>query len=49
MKRPFILLCSFFLLTSSIAQTICQPFALKDVKLLPSRFQRNMQRDSAWI
>ena len=26
-----------------------QPFALKDVKLLPSRFQRNMQRDSAWI
>jgi hypothetical protein len=26
-----------------------QPFALTDVKLLPSRFQRNMQRDSAWI
>lgn len=31
------------------AQTVCQPFALKDVRLLPSRFQRNMQRDSAWI
>ena len=30
------------------AQTV-QPFALKDVRLLPSRFQRNMQRDSAWI
>ena len=26
-----------------------QPFALSDVRLLPSRFQRNMQRDSAWI
>lgn len=31
------------------AQTVVQPFALSDVKLLPSRFQRNMQRDSAWI
>ena len=30
-------------------QTVCRPFALNDVKLLPSRFQRNMQRDSAWI
>ncbi|WP_081773287.1 hypothetical protein [Prevotella sp. P6B4] len=27
----------------------CRPFALKDVRLLSSRFQRNMQRDSAWI
>ena len=34
---------------SMTAQTAVQPFALKDVKLLPSRFQRNMQRDSAWI
>ena len=31
------------------AQTVVQPFALTDVKLLPSRFQQNMQRDSAWI
>ena len=31
------------------AQTAVEPFALKDVSLLPSRFQRNMQRDSAWI
>ena len=34
---------------SVIAQTVVQPFALTDVRLLPSRFQRNMQRDSAWI
>ena len=34
---------------SITAQTVCQPFELKDVRLLPSRFQRNMQRDSAWI
>ena len=32
-----------------MAQTVCHPFALTDVQLLPSRFQRNMQRDSAWI
>lgn len=31
------------------AQTVVEPFALTDVRLLPSRFQRNMQRDSAWI
>ncbi|MBO6144246.1 MAG: glycoside hydrolase family 127 protein [Prevotella sp.] len=44
-------LCSFVLLIFAswmTAQTV-QPFALKDVRLLPSRFQRNMQRDSAWI
>lgn len=33
----------------SFAQQSVQPFTLTDVKLLPSRFQRNMQRDSAWI
>ena len=32
-----------------MAQTVVQPFALSDVRLLPSRFQQNMQRDSAWI
>ena len=26
-----------------------QPFKLNEVKLLPSRFQENMKRDSAWI
>ena len=31
------------------AQTAAQPFNLSDVKLLPSRFQENMRRDSAWI
>lgn len=49
MKRFFLLTFSFFLLTSLNAQMVCEPFALKDVRLLPSRFQRNMQRDSAWI
>ncbi|MBQ4388211.1 MAG: glycoside hydrolase family 127 protein [Prevotella sp.] len=45
------LLCIFVSLCSLTicAQTVVQPFALTDVKLLPSRFQRNMQRDSAWI
>ena len=33
----------------ALAQPVVQPFALTDVRLLPSRFQRNMQRDSAWI
>ena len=31
------------------AQTVCQPFPLNAVRLLPSRFQQNMQRDSAWM
>ena len=46
-----IVLCAFLSLCSLSlsAQTVVEPFALKDVKLLPSRFQRNMQRDSAWI
>ena len=38
-------ICAF----SSEAQVVCEPFALKDVKLLSSRFERNMQRDSVWI
>ena len=42
----FVSLCS---ITFAIGQVQVQPFALTDVKLLPSRFQRNMQRDSAWI
>ena len=44
-------LCSIVFLCfvpALMSQTV-QPFALADVKLLPSRFQRNMQRDSAWI
>ncbi len=36
-------------LSFSFAQQSVQTFALTDVKLLPSRFLRNMQRDSAWI
>ena len=49
MKRilcVFVFLCS---ITFAMGQVQVQPFALTDVKLLPSRFQRNMQRDSAWI
>ena len=51
MKRITSLLLMVVGLQCSIcqAQTVVQPFALADVKLLPSRFQRNMQRDSAWI
>ena len=44
-------LCSivFLCFVSALMSQTVQPFALADVKLLPSRFQRNMQRDSAWI
>ena len=48
MRKLLCSILSFCALTLS-AQTVVQPFALKEVKLLPSRFQRNMQRDSAWI
>lgn len=48
MKKMLLTVFAFASL-SMTAQTLCQPFAFKDVKLLPSRFQRNMQRDSAWI
>lgn len=27
----------------------CQPFQMNQVHLLPSRFQENMKRDSAWM
>ena len=48
MKRIICVLVSLCTLTLQ-AQTVVQPFALTDVKLLPSRFQENMQRDSLWI
>ena len=48
MKKLLCVIISLCSVTLS-AQTVVEPFALKDVKLLPSRFQRNMQRDSAWI
>ena len=47
-KRILFVLVSLCTITLQ-AQTTVQPFALTDVKLLPSRFQENMQRDSAWI
>ncbi len=49
--RPALLL-SFLSLPAALplqAQSPVQPFPLGDVRLLPSRFQRNMQRDSAWV
>ena len=52
MKRllpSFLSFIFYFSFSPVVAQPLCQPFALTDVKLLPSRFQRNMQRDSAWI
>ena len=48
MKRTT-LYFTFLILHFSFAMAQVQPFALSDVRLLPSRFQRNMQRDSAWI
>ena len=41
-----LIICFF---SFSFARQSVQPFALTDVQLLPSRFQRNMRRDSAWI
>ncbi len=46
------ILLSLFLAAASGASaqtTVCQPFGLDQVRLLPSRFQENMKRDSAWI
>jgi len=48
MKKYLVAFLSWLSL-SMAGQTAVQPFALSDVRLLPSRFQRNMQRDSAWI
>lgn len=49
MKKILVLTLSLFMSVQLLAQSTAFPFALNDVKLLPSRFQRNMQRDSAWI
>jgi len=49
MKRTFSLFVSLCIFIIASAQVGIQPFAPGDVRLLPSRFQRNMQRDSAWI
>ncbi len=47
MKKRFLFLLMF--LPTMLHAQVVSPFELKDVKLLPSRFQRNMQRDSIWI
>ena len=47
--KQVLLFLSFLIYHSSFSVAQVHPFALSDVRLLPSRFQRNMQRDSAWI
>ena len=49
MRKLLCVLALTFLCTALHAQPVCRPFQLTDVRLLPSRFQRNMQRDSLWI
>ena len=49
MKKALCIFVSLCSITFAVGQVQVQPFSLTDVKLLPSRFQRNMQRDSAWI
>ena len=49
MKKILVLTLSLLMSVQLLAQSTAFPFAMNDVKLLPSRFQRNMQRDSAWI
>ena len=49
MRRHLLLIICLLFATSVVAQTTVSAFPLSDVKLLSSRFQRNMQRDSAWI
>ena len=47
--KKFISTLLLLVALSASAQPQCKPFPLTDVKLLPSRFQANMQRDSQWI
>lgn len=49
MKRLQVLFLILTIVLPAGAQPVAEQFCLKDVRLLPSRFQRNMQRDSAWI
>ncbi|MBP5277621.1 MAG: glycoside hydrolase family 127 protein [Prevotella sp.] len=49
MRKSFLLIYLSLYCLILPAQTVCQPFSLTDVRLLPSRFQRNMHRDSVWI
>jgi len=49
MKKLLSVFVSLYSILFAMGQVQVKPFALTDVRLLPSRFQRNMQRDSAWI
>ena len=48
MKR-LLLLALWPLATAAATAQSVEPFPLHSVRLLPSRFQQNMQRDSAWL
>ena len=47
MKRLSLISLSLMVALTAAAQT--RPFALREVRLLQSRFTENMQRDSAWM
>ena len=49
MRKYLIALTMLCAASAAPAQQAVQQFKLTDVKLLPSRFQENMRRDSAWI
>ncbi len=51
MKHRLVIACLFLLtiVSPAVAQPVVQPFAPSDVRLLPSRFLDNRQRDSLWI
>ena len=51
MKRRLVITSLFLLAatSSAVAQPVAQPFSPNEVKLLPSRFLDNRQRDSLWI
>ena len=57
MKKKSIAFVAGLLMVSSLHvlaigngnNTKCQPFSMNQVHLLPSRFQENMKRDSAWM
>ena len=49
-KKGFLICCLIIYIHAIHAQDVgCQPFAMTQVRLLPSRFHDNFKRDSAWM
>lgn len=48
-RKNLLLSMAIAMAATANGQTACEPFAMSDVKLLPSRFQDNFKRDSAWM